>query len=400
MKPQMVDRASLPDAITVLVVTATTVEKKALLERLEPSKQAQAIQTTLVNGSVYYIGSIGCTDVVFLPGNASSGGRDGSGLNTHDAICEWGSKIVVMPGIAFGRDDEDGDKQMIGDVLVSSAIFPYTELRIGERKVVKRGGAPQASRGLFNVATNLGWEWTPKGQDEARGVLAGPLLSGPILVDNLMLKSMLFDEWPDAIGGEMEGHGVQAAADRESAQWLLCKAICDWGVGKGKDKKARQALAANNSMDFLQTLLAVAGLAANLVPRGSQRVGLSPMAAIQHAIREANDRTAAQSAVLGRMLAAAPKTDDGEIDLGVQKPIMEMEKAAVHSAVEAELNAYNDACLLVLDGQVDESAFARMFGGEIVELVTMSGFQRPRLHPRGESAFLGIWEFYDRISAE
>jgi nucleoside phosphorylase len=42
----------------------------------------------------------------------------------------------------------------------------------------------------------------------------------------------------------MEGAGILAAAERKHVPWLIVKAVCDYALNKGIDKKARQHEAA------------------------------------------------------------------------------------------------------------------------------------------------------------
>jgi hypothetical protein len=51
----------------------------------------------------------------------------------------------------------------------------------------------------------------------------GPVLSGEKLVDQVALKRSLFDTFPAAIGGEMEGAGLAAAAHRHNIPWIVAK---------------------------------------------------------------------------------------------------------------------------------------------------------------------------------
>jgi nucleoside phosphorylase len=69
-------------------------------------------------------------------------------------------------------------------------------------------------------------------------------LSGEKLIDDVE-----YNQFPQAIGGEMEGYGVAAAADRAKVEWILAKAICDWGDGE-KHKK-HQPLAAGAAVSLV-----------------------------------------------------------------------------------------------------------------------------------------------------
>src|SRR5205085_1221462 len=53
----------------------------------------------------------------------------------------------------------------------------------------------------------------------------GLILSGDHLVNNLAYREQLHQLEPEAIGGEMEGAGLYAAAQRRKVDWLLVKAI-------------------------------------------------------------------------------------------------------------------------------------------------------------------------------
>src|SRR5205823_7702372 len=81
----------------------------------------------------------------------------------------------------------------------------------------------------------------------------GPILSGEKLVDDPVFKADLFSRYPQAIGGEMKGVGLAAAAVRHGVPWILVKAICDWADGK-KHKK-HQPLAAAAAVSLVHHVL-------------------------------------------------------------------------------------------------------------------------------------------------
>jgi nucleoside phosphorylase len=79
-----------------------------------------------------------------------------------------------------------------------------------------------------------------------------------LLVDNPDFKGRLFQTYPNAIGGEMEGVGVAASAEREKCEWILVKAICDWADGEKTDQ--HQGFAAASAVSFVQHLLSQSGV--------------------------------------------------------------------------------------------------------------------------------------------
>src|SRR5579884_2158379 len=133
-----------------------------------------------------------------------------------------------MVGIAFGLRP---GKQQLGDILVSRQIMAYELQRVGSddegNLVVRpRGDRPQASPRLLNLFRDgeIDWEGAP--------LHFGLVLSGEKVVDNPNFRAELLRLEPEAIGGEMEGAGLYAAALRNRVDWILVKAICDWADGK------------------------------------------------------------------------------------------------------------------------------------------------------------------------
>jgi len=83
-------------------------------------------------------------------------------------------------------------------------------------------------------------------------VRVGLILSGEKLVDHLGFREQLRQIEPDAIGGEMEGAGLYAAARNHNVDWILVKAITDWADGqKTTGEAGHQELAARNAAAFV-----------------------------------------------------------------------------------------------------------------------------------------------------
>jgi nucleoside phosphorylase len=85
----------------------------------------------------------------------------------------------------------------------------------------------------------------------------GLVLSGEKLVDDLTFREWLLKIEPEAIGGEMEGAGLYAAARNAKVDWILVKAICDWADGTKNDDA--QQLAARNAAQFVLHVLQLGG---------------------------------------------------------------------------------------------------------------------------------------------
>jgi nucleoside phosphorylase len=242
----------------VVLVTAVEVERDAVLRELTPLKARKRILRVHVGQETYFLGRFGVFPVAVTMCAIGSTSRDASILATAAAVDLWGPVGVIMPGIAFGADDQ---KQRIADVLIATHVIPYENQRVGPR-TVHRAAQPQSGAVLLNRFKQVHWEFKrPEGSLSAR--LYGPLLSGEKLVDDPAFKAELLQAFPQSIGGEMEGYGVEAACARKKIEWIVVKAICDWADGSKKNK--HQALAAAAAVSLALKVLsnpnALVGLA-------------------------------------------------------------------------------------------------------------------------------------------
>ena len=224
----------------VLLVTVAEAEAKAVL-RVFPSSTPWHIG----DQTYHDFGTIGRARICMVQSEMGSGGSSGAMLTIQEAITTLHPSAVIMVGIAFGTDQ---DKQRIGDILVSRQIVDYEPQRVGtsaDHTVVNipRGDRSSASPRMLSRfrAAIKDWQQPPE-------VQFGLLLSGDKLVDNQDFLDQLLRFEPEAIGGEMEGAGLYATAQRSKVDWIVVKAICDWADGnKAQRKRSRQKVAAENA---------------------------------------------------------------------------------------------------------------------------------------------------------
>ena len=190
------------------------------------------------------------------------------------AIRHWKPKAVIAVGIAFGIDKK---KQDIGDVLVATQLQPYELARLNPNgTITQRADRPSGADRLVNqfrmtddAFSRTADEW-PKNR-------FGLVLSGEKLVDNFEFMKRLRECFPEAIGGEMEASGLYTSAHAHKVDWLVVKAICDWGYGKNSvQKKDWQTMAANNAAGVVKAALDVGCL--YQIPVDSPRVDTPPPA--------------------------------------------------------------------------------------------------------------------------
>jgi nucleoside phosphorylase/tetratricopeptide (TPR) repeat protein len=234
----------------VLLITVTKVESTAVLKVFREATGHEPQPTRIGDRMYQELGVVNGARVFMAQSEMGSGGLGASLQTVQKGIAALSPSAVIMVGIAFGINS---DKQAIGDILVSKQMLLYELQRVGTNKAGQREISPRGDRApasptllsFFRVA-DLNW-------DESKGkVYFGLILSGDKLVDNVDFHGQLRESEAEAIGGEMEGAGLYVACQEEKVDWILVKAICDWGDGnKAEDKKARQQLAAHNAASFV-----------------------------------------------------------------------------------------------------------------------------------------------------
>jgi nucleoside phosphorylase len=199
---------------------------------------------------VYHdFGEIGGARIMGLQIEMGSAAPGGSAPAITTACIEKSPQYVILVGIAFGMDTK---KQPIGDILVSRKLSLYEIRRIGTNKdgediEIKRGDSVTAPTRILQKLKALSGEgW------EGAVVRFGQIISGEKLIDNPKFKAKLQEDYPEAIGGEMEAAGAYAAAELHKRDWIVVKAVCDHADGKkGKNKKRRQQIASTNAALFV-----------------------------------------------------------------------------------------------------------------------------------------------------
>ncbi len=224
------DILKLHSAIRILLVVATDVELFAALSCMKPLPESEMLSKFYQGTQTYYLGIVGCFPVCLVKTTMmGSLKRDASFSTVTDALDFWNVKIVIMPGIAFGRDK---DKQSIGDILISETLSQYETVKEdAEAGVITRGHSVPCSSVLLNRFSQDS-HWINPDTGERVNIIRCELLSGEKLVNDNATKIRLFDRFLNARGGEMEGNGVYAACDKKKVDWIICKSICDWGDGQ------------------------------------------------------------------------------------------------------------------------------------------------------------------------
>jgi Transposase domain (DUF772)/Phosphorylase superfamily len=155
--------------------------------------------------------------------------------------------------IARFRAEHEEAFATLFSILVSQRVVDVDHRKVTDAEVYERGtNAPPSATLLdrFLVAT-VAWEAPPH-------VHFGTMLSSSVLVNSLRHRAELKKRHPSAIGGEMEGAAVYAAAAKNRSDWIVVKGISDFGQDKDEQFEAR--LAAENAALFVVSTLRTAGL--------------------------------------------------------------------------------------------------------------------------------------------
>jgi len=238
-----------PNTPKILLVTVTKIETQAVLDEFK-----RDIQRRTIKNKIYYdLGQIGELHVFMVQSEMGSDTLGGALLTVSSGVDALSPSAIIMVGIAFGLEQ---NKQQIGEILVAHQLSLYGMQKVSIEKVtgkpvfIQRGDRVHTSPRLLDKfkSGDLDWQGTK--------VHFGLVLSGEKLVDNFDYREALHQIEPEAIGGEMEGAGLYAAAENSKVDWILVKAICDWADGnKDQDMEQNQQLAAHNAAKFVLHVL-------------------------------------------------------------------------------------------------------------------------------------------------
>lgn len=234
----------------VVILTAVNTERDMVLRSMTPLPDQRRVAKVTAGPDTFYVGLLGRHQTVLVMSDPGAIGRGASILTTAEAIQRWNPKAVIAVGFAFGMDP---DNQDFADILISRTVTSYEPQRVQDDGIIPRGCTVEAGQQLINRFVNVhGWNFRRPDGALVRAK-AGKILSGEKLVDSVDFRDSLLEQYPEALGGEMEGAGLFAAAGRAKVEWIIVKAICDWGDGN-KHKKY-QPLAAAAAVSLVEHVL-------------------------------------------------------------------------------------------------------------------------------------------------
>ncbi len=235
---------------SILIATVTKVEAQTILETFSKASGKEWCRRIIGDKTYYDLGIHGGVPVFMVQSEMGAATPGGALLTVSRAIRNLQPQAVIMCGIAFGLHQ---DRQQLGDILIAKQIQCYEFRKTDiQRNQIARGDCATASERLLDRFRSGDNDWKEEAQ-----TCFGLVLSGEKLINDPGFRDSLLKEEPEAIGGEMEGAGLYAAARDAKVDWILVKAICDWADGaKNSDS---QSLAARNAAQFLLHVLQLGG---------------------------------------------------------------------------------------------------------------------------------------------
>ena len=219
-------------------------------------------------GKTYYMGLFGNYSVAYIHMEEQGPTNPAAIPLVGELVRELNPIAVVMVGIAFGAD---GSKQKIGDVLVSDKILPYDSQKVLEDKTIYKEVPKEVGFQLLNAFREYR-DWNYCLTNSMKSVVhIGSVLTGSSLINNYEFRSRLLRDFADnkPIGGEMEAQGIYSISRLHGiSEWIIVKAICDWGYNKNNPNKEKdQEIAANAAVDYCYHVFSRSGVFDSLVKK-------------------------------------------------------------------------------------------------------------------------------------
>lgn len=227
------DTDGAPPECDVLIFVATRAELDAV-RKAAAEQGLQFDERSTVMGAYVSLGTIGGHRVVAVKTSTGGLGPRGSSANARFYLEATGATSLICVGMAFGIDR---NTQRLGDVLVSSHVFPYDDRYVAQDQ--KKWWYDYARRDIrmYRAKSDLVkmLERYKLGPGKSERIAVGCLLTGSALIasssyrDELVLRCGAAAK--NIVGGEMEGVGLLGLHPRERCCWLIVKGISDFADG-------------------------------------------------------------------------------------------------------------------------------------------------------------------------
>ena len=149
-----------------------------------------------------------------------------------EAIEKLNITMVIMCGIAFGTNR---NKTALGDIIVSRQVWNYEPAKVKPEGLAYRGDKVNAASHLLQCFKMAAADY----QDMPK-IHFGLMASGEKLVNDREFREKLSVQEPELVAGDMEAAGLASVCMSKKVDWIVVKALCDWGENKS-DKFQEEA---------------------------------------------------------------------------------------------------------------------------------------------------------------
>jgi nucleoside phosphorylase len=244
----------------VVVLTALAVEGEAVVQALRNCSMRKW------QGQSLRVGDVAGQRVLVFPIRGM--GNAGAAQAAQRVIGTWNLARIMLVGICGGVPSASSDLRL-GDVLVPDQVVGYELGKLTPGRTDPHHQAYPSDHELRSCAQSIQpGDWvhtiaTPRPDQSMRYPLVhvGPMLSGEKVVADPAVLEELRQHWPQALGVEMESHGVALTAHRNRRELLVVKAISDFADTAKNDNWHRYA--AEAAARFTVAVLASATPAAD-----------------------------------------------------------------------------------------------------------------------------------------
>jgi nucleoside phosphorylase len=258
--------------VDVLILTALPKELEAVRSNSGPWTKEDA---PLGDKKFKYWKTTAYHDLTIAAVGMNRMGPVGAAVSATNAISALHPKRVVLVGICAGI----GKGVRLGDICVAESVVDYDLGKVKQGTYSPRWDVFQADPELLNTAkyfADSNWPGSvltakPNGAETPPRVHFGTVLTGSKVVADEDMVASLKTTWTQAIGLEMEGGGVAAAAYQHHLRpsMLIVKGVCDRATNAKNDKW--QAYAADAAGRYAMALL---------IERGTPTLKRSPSPSI------------------------------------------------------------------------------------------------------------------------
>lgn len=165
-------------------------------------------------------------------------GRVEAALTASRLLHKLSPPLLLLAGIAGGFH---GRGPLLGDIVVADHIIDYEYQRLGDEATEIRFKSYETDSLLLTASTSAAaghWYTSREYPDSKPPKLHfGPMLSGDKVIASKTVADFLLGHQPLALGVEMEGAGVAAAAayDGRRVKFLMIRGIVDMANNRKRD---------------------------------------------------------------------------------------------------------------------------------------------------------------------